>query len=293
MSQINYSSPKIWGASYWMLMRTIAHTYPINPNKDDAMHVRNFFAELQYVLPCEICKYTFKQHFNKHPIEKGLANRNKLIEWVELIYQETKKVIQDKRIKIMDTPEEELEEMAPVRTIFKSKKFDPVAARMNEINNKNALPKPQTKPEIKPQTKPPPQPAKNINEQQPKDLFDKKNVGKTMTESKPATKIPFVFPQKDIKYERINKKPEPLKQELPRPIKLQERELDTKSLPPTRNSSKPTFHNPYLSNPNLKPAIKYNPQYQHKMPTGVMVARELVLTRRCKKCDDAKETKKA
>ena len=310
MSQINYNSPKIWGPSFWMTLRTIAHTYPINPNKDDAMHVKNFFTELQHVLPCEICKYTFKQHFNKHPIEKGLSSRNKLIEWVELIYQETKKVIQDKRIKIMDTPEEEIEEMAPIRTIFKSKNFDPVVARMNEINNKNALPKPplsqppKTLQPLKPpkstphiQLSPLPQPLAHqpqLAHQQPifqtlssheaKDnsLFDKKNVGKTMTESKP-TKIPFVFPQKDKKTELIKQERE----------KKREKDLDTKSLPPNRNiNSKPNFSNPFLNNPNLKPAIKYNPQYQHRMPTNQIISKELVLTRRCKKCDE-KELKKA
>ena len=61
MSQ--YSSPKIWGPHFWFILRCVAHNYPLNPTPEEANHVKNFFHELQYVLPCEVCKYTFKQHY--------------------------------------------------------------------------------------------------------------------------------------------------------------------------------------------------------------------------------------
>ena len=349
MAQINYSSPKIWGPSYWLIMRTIAHTYPINPNKDDAAHVKTFFNELQYVLPCEICKYTFKQHFNKYPLEKNLGNRNKLIEWVELIYQETKKVIQDRRIKIMDTPEEEPEEMAPVRTIFKSKNFDPVATRLNELNNnKNALPKTIPTQSVAVQPAPIEQQPKIVPKdiyvtEHPKDsVLEKKNIGKKMpipTLSDKTPKTPFVFPPKiqksaetekpkinnnaspyvfPIKLQQSDKPKEIIKEQnieinkqinkqIPAPFnfpqdktklepiknipknRMLDQDWETKSMPP--KSNKPNLQNPYLSNPTLKPMVKYNPQQQHKMPANQMGIRELVLTRRCKKCDE-KELKK-
>lgn len=135
-----YSSPKIWGPHFWYMLRCIANNYPLNPTKEDAIHVRNYFNELQYILPCEICKYTFRQHFNRHPIEKGLYNKYTLIDWVETIYQETKKVIQDKRIKILD-PEEDIERIEPIKPQLKQspsfsiKPLKPIEEQLIELRN--------------------------------------------------------------------------------------------------------------------------------------------------------------
>ena len=131
MSQQQYSSPKIWGPHFWYMLRCIAHNYPLKPSSDDAEHVKTFFNELQYLLPCELCKYTFRQHFTKYPIDKGLINKASLIEWVETIYQETKKVIQDKRIKILDIYEE-IDEVKPIKIAYKPK-IDPIEEQLNEM----------------------------------------------------------------------------------------------------------------------------------------------------------------
>lgn len=131
MSQQQYSSPKIWGPHFWYMLRCIAYNYPLKPSSDDAEHVKIWFNELQYLLPCELCKYTFRQHFAKYPIDKGLINKASLIEWVETIYQETKKVIQDKRIKILDIYEE-IDQVVPIKAIYKQK-IDPIEEQLNEM----------------------------------------------------------------------------------------------------------------------------------------------------------------
>lgn len=133
-----YTSPKIWGPHFWFILRCIANNYSDNPTKEETAHVRTFFTELQFVLPCEVCKYTFRQHYNRNPLDKYLSNRDKLMEWVEIIYQETKKVIQDKRIKIIDSFEEAPEIAVPMRTVYKSKHFDPLSIRLDEIRKKAA-----------------------------------------------------------------------------------------------------------------------------------------------------------
>jgi hypothetical protein len=348
MSQIQYSDPRQWGSHFWFIMRCIAHTYPINPNKEDAVHVKNFFMELQSVLPCEICKYTFKQHLNKHPIERNLSDRNKLIEWVELIYQETNKAIQDKRVKIMDISGEEPEEFAPIRTIYKSRQVNSVKTKLNLPKPPKEQPKEQPKelpkeplkelpkelPKEQPKELPKEQPKELPKEQpkeQPKELpkeqlkelpkelppkssfpkgipkisqakilsttqshknihlsdgkdnnsFDKVTIGKkSMLETKPLNKIPFILPIKDIKIEKINKI-EPLKH-------VDDQNIETRSMPPLKknNTIKHSLHNPYLSDPSSQ-------WQQHKIPVNQIAVkeRELILTRRCKKCDD-KEGKK-
>lgn len=133
-----YTNPKSWGPHFWFILRCIANNYSDNPTKDEMTHVRTFIIELQYILPCEVCKYTFRQHYNRNPLDKYLGNKDKLMEWVEIIYQETKKVIQDKRIKIIDSFEEAPEIALPMRTVYKSKTFDPISARLDEIRKKAA-----------------------------------------------------------------------------------------------------------------------------------------------------------
>lgn len=151
MSQ--YSSPKIWGPHFWFMLRCLANNYPLKPSDEDAQHIKTFFNELQYLLPCDLCKYTFKQHFAKYPLDKALDTKNSLIDWVEHIYQETKKVIQDKRIKILDVYEE-MDEVKPIKIIYKSK-IDPleeqlnlirknVMSKENNINNNKAIAVPTT-----------------------------------------------------------------------------------------------------------------------------------------------------
>ncbi len=81
--------PKIWGPHFWYVMRCIASTYSENPTIDDITHTKNFYNELQYLLPCEKCRISFKQHYEKYPIDNWLVNNTKLSEWVELIYMET------------------------------------------------------------------------------------------------------------------------------------------------------------------------------------------------------------
>ena len=132
-----YTNPKSWGPHFWFILRCIANNYSDNPSKDEMTHVRTFIMELQYILPCEVCKYTFRQHYNRNPLDRYLGNKDKLMEWVEIIYQETKKVIQDKRIKIIDSFEETPEISLPMRTVYKAKTFDPITARLDEIR-KNA-----------------------------------------------------------------------------------------------------------------------------------------------------------
>lgn len=97
-----YTSPKNWGPHFWYMMRCIAHNYPINPTINDARHTKIFYYEIQYILPCDICRYTFSQHLNKFPIDNNLDSREKLIEWVEHIYEMTKKDISENRVRVIN-----------------------------------------------------------------------------------------------------------------------------------------------------------------------------------------------
>jgi len=191
-----YTNPRIWGPHFWFILRCIVHNYPMSPTSADKQHMESFFYELQFALPCEKCKYTFKQHYNKFPINKYLTDRQKLIEWLDLIYEETNRSIANNRIKILD---EFIDtgEMMPLKQIPKSEKDKVLEqhlniAKKNVINNSTnggltTLPifNNQTNNFLTSQTKTSFEPKKHvITTDIP--IFDKQVNGKKNTEKKPV-----------------------------------------------------------------------------------------------------------
>jgi hypothetical protein len=84
-----YTNPKEWGPHFWFVFRCIANNYPESPSEDDIKYTKTFFYAFQHILPCVLCKESYIQHFNKYNLDEYLINNKKLIEWVELIYNET------------------------------------------------------------------------------------------------------------------------------------------------------------------------------------------------------------
>lgn len=65
---IDYNSTKemvssIWGPPLWHFLHTISVNYPINPTLKDKKNYYNFFYNLQYVLPCDICRKNLKKNY--------------------------------------------------------------------------------------------------------------------------------------------------------------------------------------------------------------------------------------
>lgn len=89
----DYTSPSHWGPHYWYVMRCTAFNYPDNPNSNDIKNAKTLYLLLKDILPCPMCRTNYAQHITKIPIESYLSSKAKLMEWVELIYQETEKVI--------------------------------------------------------------------------------------------------------------------------------------------------------------------------------------------------------
>lgn len=75
-------SPEIWGKYGWNFIHLVTLGYPENPTEFDKKNYYDFFSSLQYVLPCEKCRYNFSQHFKKYPLtNKVLSNRSSLVKW--------------------------------------------------------------------------------------------------------------------------------------------------------------------------------------------------------------------
>src|SRR5436309_2706696 len=111
-----YNSPKEWGPHFWYMLRCVAFNYPLNPTNEEIKQFKSWFEAFQFILPCKSCKYSLSQHFKKHSLQNAILSREKLMEWVEIIYNETKKTIDDKRVKILNTSiDDQEEDVRPVR----------------------------------------------------------------------------------------------------------------------------------------------------------------------------------
>ena len=74
--------PNIWGKHAWIFLHSVSMNYPDNPSNNDRKNYKDFFENLRYVLPCEVCKKHFSQHIQSNSIVSALHSKKKLVEWV-------------------------------------------------------------------------------------------------------------------------------------------------------------------------------------------------------------------
>ena len=89
-----------WGPHGWFFLHTITFTYPDNPSPMEKAQYYNFFNNLQYVLPCAICKKNYPNHLKSIPLDdKALSNRKSLSKWLVDIHNITNKELGKKEMK--------------------------------------------------------------------------------------------------------------------------------------------------------------------------------------------------
>lgn len=90
------NTPKVWGKHYWFMMRNIAYHYPDKPMQVEKDQVCIFFTSLKWLLPCVSCANNYDRLLRKYPIKNSCNNSKDLQNWVEKIYEETKKDVESK-----------------------------------------------------------------------------------------------------------------------------------------------------------------------------------------------------
>lgn len=86
-----YTNPKFWGPHYWYVMRATAFNYPQNPTAFQKNITKRFYINLQYMLPCEMCRNNYATLLKKIPIEPNMCCGRCLTKWVNQIYTEVSK----------------------------------------------------------------------------------------------------------------------------------------------------------------------------------------------------------
>jgi len=83
-------------------MRCVAYNFPESDDsstREYANQLKLFYYSLQLLLPCNTCQANFRTHLRQYPIDTYLKSRDSIMNWVNLIYDETAKVAkQDKSV---------------------------------------------------------------------------------------------------------------------------------------------------------------------------------------------------
>jgi hypothetical protein len=73
-------NPAIWGPPMWISLHTITLNYPDKPTSCQEKMIREFFWNLQYVLPCELCRNHYSEMIRTHP--PNTKDRKSLVYWL-------------------------------------------------------------------------------------------------------------------------------------------------------------------------------------------------------------------
>lgn len=86
--------PETWGPFFWNTIHIIALGYPTNPSHAHKKAAKEFFENLQILIPCPICRAHYKEHIGKYPILPHLDRRGDLFRWTLLLHNEVNKSLQ-------------------------------------------------------------------------------------------------------------------------------------------------------------------------------------------------------
>ena len=72
--------PNLWGPHLWYFLHTLTYQFPIQPTWNDKQHMNEFLVSLEHILPCEHCKFHYKNYLLDFP--PILDNQTQFIIWM-------------------------------------------------------------------------------------------------------------------------------------------------------------------------------------------------------------------
>ena len=84
----------VWGPSLWHVLHCISFNYPINPTPKQKKKYRQFVSNLEYILPCGVCRKNVKGNLKAVPLTTGaLKNRNNFSRWMYRLHEQVNKML--------------------------------------------------------------------------------------------------------------------------------------------------------------------------------------------------------
>lgn len=84
-------SALVWGPPFWETIHNVALAYPENPSSQDKINYKQFYLNLDKVLPCTICVKYMRDIVASYDISDYLDSPMHLFEWTVLIHNAVNK----------------------------------------------------------------------------------------------------------------------------------------------------------------------------------------------------------
>jgi hypothetical protein len=96
-------NPAIWGPNLWKFMHYLTLSYPENPTEEEKDRLFDFFENIQTLLPCEKCRYNFKNHLEKTPLSDDVLSTNiSVVTWLFNLHNEVNKSLDKPELSYAD-----------------------------------------------------------------------------------------------------------------------------------------------------------------------------------------------
>lgn len=93
MNKQNGMRTKAWGPPAWMFLHMVTMGYPYkNPTKTQKKQYKTFFKNVGNILPCGLCRNSYKKFLKEIPItEEVLKSRKNLVHWFFKVHNRVNK----------------------------------------------------------------------------------------------------------------------------------------------------------------------------------------------------------
>lgn len=84
----------VWGPAMWHYLHTMSFNYPVEPNKEQKKHYRDFVLNLKNVLPCKHCRINLANNFKKKPLKMCyMKNRETFSRYIYELHETVNKML--------------------------------------------------------------------------------------------------------------------------------------------------------------------------------------------------------
>lgn len=92
-SQLSNKDPTMWGPHLWYYLHNSTLSFPVNPSKEEMEGMREWLLNLPITIPCEKCRFHYKQYLDKHQndLNEACTTRDKLFKFVVDIHNQVNK----------------------------------------------------------------------------------------------------------------------------------------------------------------------------------------------------------
>jgi len=77
-----FENPNTWGTSAWIFLHCVSCTFPEKPTLKEKKNYDKFFRSLENILPCKLCRTSYKDYILLHPPIDSMESRKTMMDWV-------------------------------------------------------------------------------------------------------------------------------------------------------------------------------------------------------------------